>query len=244
MPRHHRVGIERQVGGALVEADEAGDGGSVGHKIKIVAIYCGTHLGDEDLLARGGEVHVEDIGVREHVAPIHFVVHSAEVLYGVGKVVECGGEGEGLDAEHGPLEARAHGARIVDIRAEVGPLIDARDDEVELLLHAEDGDAHAVGGGGIDAVSLDGAEEVDLLHLIAAAVDIDGMAGRALLRLGGDDSHLAQMPCIVHEVGEALRGDAVVVGEQDPHNHPPCVFLYSPRRASASRMRASISSLE
>ncbi len=198
---HDGIGVKLKIRSALIEADEAGDGGAVGQKVEVVAIDGGAHLREEDLLARGGEVDVEDVRLGEHVAPFYLIIHSSDVLDGVGEIFKRGGEGEGLHAEHGPLEARAHGARIVDVRAEVGAFIDARDDEVELLLHAENGDAHAVGGGGIDAVGLDGAEEVRLLHLIAAAVDVDGVAGRALLRLGGDDSHLPQMPCKFHEVG-------------------------------------------
>ena len=93
-----------------------------------------------------------------HSFILYFRKHSVDVLHCVFKRGKAGGNRHSLHADFRRLEARAHGTRIVDVAAEVEAAVDARNYQIERFLHSERGDAHAVGGGGIDAVRLHASE--------------------------------------------------------------------------------------
>ena len=74
------------------------------------------------------------------------------------------GDGDGGQPEHQPLERRRHGARVGDVVAEVGAVVDPRDDQVGTLAEqAEVGEAHAVDRGALGREADRAVVELDLL---------------------------------------------------------------------------------
>ena len=93
---------------------------------------------------------------------------------------------------------------------EIRPAVDAGYGEIELLLHAEQGDPHAVGGRGIYAVCFDPIEEIGAADFIRL-VDLDRVALCALLRLGRKHAHFALCFRPIYEMPKPLGLDPVVV---------------------------------
>ena len=124
------------------------------------------------------------------------------------------------DAEHDPLERGGHGPRVGDVVAEVGAVVDPRDDQVGLLLagQAEVGEPDAVHRGPVGREAGRAVVEGDLLDPQRRAGG-DRAGRRAAVRVRGDHAQLE-----LGHLGERaakglqpLRPYAVVVRDQDAH---------------------------
>jgi hypothetical protein len=117
-------------------------------------------------------------------------------------------------AQETALHRRGDGARIDDVVAEVGGVVDARHHDVGFgFEHAGDGDVHAVGRRAVYAEAA-GLE----LHHAHRAVEGEGVAGAAAVAVRRDHDHL--MAGIAQARGEDAdaRGvDAVVVADKYAH---------------------------
>ena len=122
-------------------------------------------------------------------------------------------------AEHDSLQRGGDGAGIGDVVAQVGAVVDPRHDQLRLEAdQPEGGEPHAIDGGPVGRVTHAAVLEVDLLHPQRRPGGDAAGAGGAV-RVGRDHRQLdvghrqQRAPHLV----QALRGDAVVVGEQDFH---------------------------
>ena len=124
------------------------------------------------------------------------------------------------DAEDDPLEGRGDGARVGDVVAEVGAVVDPGDDQVgpaaeqPQLGEADAVDRRAVGGKAAVAVA-----ELDLLDGERRA-GRDAARGRAAVRVGGDHVDLDPVD-LAQRAARRLQaggGDPVVVGEENAHD--------------------------
>src|SRR5207342_2434176 len=129
------------------------------------------------------------------------------------------GEDDGGDAEHDPLQRRRHRARVGDVVAEVGAVVDAGDDQVRAAAdQAQLGEADAVDRGAVGGVAAVAVAELDLLDAERRAGG-DAAGGGAAVGVRRDHVDLdavevAQRPPRRLQAG---GGDAVVVGEEDAH---------------------------
>src|SRR5690606_35905326 len=117
-------------------------------------------------------------------------------------------------AEETPLHRRGDGARIDDVVAQVGGVVDAGDDDVRLHLeHAGDGDVDAVGGRAEHAPDL----RLDLFHP-QRHVQGQRVAGAGAVAVRGDDQDLvAGIAQALREDADAGGIDAVIVADQYAH---------------------------
>lgn len=135
-------------------------------------------------------------------------------------------ERERGDAVDERLARARDGARVVDVVADVGPVVDARQRELgAAVLHdVGERDEDAVDGRAVDGVAAP-AEVVEARR----AVQRDGLRDAALLVFGRDGRDVAEhLARRVDEHVESEGADAIVVGEQ--HAHRPGV-LAGPARA-------------
>ena len=129
------------------------------------------------------------------------------------------GEGDRGDAEDDPLERRGDGARVGDVVAEVGAVVDPGDDQVGAAAdQAQLGEADAVDRGAVGGVADGAVAELDLLDAQRRAGG-DAAGGGAAVGVGGDHVdldpvELAQRPPRRLQAGGR---DAVVVGQEDAH---------------------------
>jgi hypothetical protein len=128
-------------------------------------------------------------------------------------------ERQGRQAEDQSLERRGDGSRVGDVVAEIGAVVDARDDQLRPAAEqAQVGEPHAVHRGALGRVSDRPVVEV---HLI----DPDRRARRdrpcrgAAIGVRGDHVQLDALDLEQSPTQrlQARRGQAVVVGEQDSH---------------------------
>ena len=127
--------------------------------------------------------------------------------------------GDGGDAEHNALERRGHGARVGDVVAEVGAVVDAGDDQLRLELQkAEPGEAHAVHRRAVGGETTPTVAEVHLLDPERLARG-DAPRRGAPVGVGRDhrELHVRDLEQRLAHHAQADCLDAVVVGEQDLH---------------------------
>ncbi len=123
------------------------------------------------------------------------------------------------DAEHDPLEGSGDGARIGDVVAEVGAVVDPRDDQVGTAPdQPELGEADAVDRRPVRRVAAIAVAELDLLHGQRRAGRDAARRGAAVGVRGDhldlDPVDLAQRPPRGLQAGSR---DAVVVGQKNAH---------------------------
>ena len=115
------------------------------------------------------------------------------------------------------VSAAPDGAGVVDRPTDVGSRIDAGHDEIDRAEHAEAGEHRAQRRRPVDAPRL--LDAFDRRHPRLGLDEVQGAdpgPGTGVLDLRSDDDDLA---VAAHRAGEdvqAGRGDAVVVGDQDP----------------------------
>ena len=113
------------------------------------------------------------------------------------------------------LHGRADGARVGHVVAQVGPVVDARGDEVEADLEvAQEGEAHRVGRRAVHGPAGRAVVE-DALPDPQRAHEGHRVAHRRLVRLRGQDVDVADGLEGLLEREQAARFDAVVVGDED-----------------------------
>ncbi|MNY09289.1 hypothetical protein D3C86_1421990 [compost metagenome] len=132
--------------------------------------------------------------------------------------------GHALDAANGRFEGGRDGARVDDVRAEVGPAVDAREDHVgKLFEQGADGELDAVRRGAVDRVcGLDLAAEIVLLDP-QGLVQRQGVTGGRALAIRGDHRHLVLGGQGQGHGPDAGGVDPVVVGNKNAHRW--CPFL-------------------
>ena len=119
--------------------------------------------------------------------------------------------GDCRNPEQRALERTGHRARIRHIVAEIPSLVDARDDEIGLLLDdVRDRQVHAVGRRAVDAVGL----RPDRLDAQRTA-QRERVADRARLLHRRDDRHISEMSQRRRERLDTLGVHAIVVGDQN-----------------------------
>jgi hypothetical protein len=129
------------------------------------------------------------------------------------------GEGDGGDAEDDSLEGGGDRARVGDVVAEVGSVVDPGDDQVRAAAdQAQLGEAHAVDRRAVRGVADVAVAELDLLDGQRRA-GRDAARGGAAVRVRGDHVELDPLDLAQGAAGRLQAGgrDAVVVGEQDAH---------------------------
>ena len=146
------------------------------------------------------------------------------------------GDGDRRNPEHDPLERGGDRPRVGDVVAQVGAVVDARDDQVGPFAHqAEIGEADAVDRGAVGRVGDEAVVELDLLDRERGARR-DAPRRGAAIGVGDDDVDLdpvdlhQRAPKGVHPLG----ADSVVVGEQDTHRVDSRDALVEHRRPSRS----------
>ena len=113
------------------------------------------------------------------------------------------------------LHRRADRARIRDVVPEVGPVVDARRDEIEPVPEVpEEGEADRVGRRAVDRVGQRAIRERPLSYAEWPHQRLL-MADRALVRVRGDDRHVTHLVERLLEGEEAARFDPVVVRDED-----------------------------
>ena len=144
------------------------------------------------------------------------------------------GDGDRRQAEHDALERGGHGAGVGDVVAEVGAVVDARDDQLglEALDEPERGEADAVHGRPVGRVADGAVAERDLLHPQRPPGG-DPAADRGAVGVRRDDGELdpGHLQQRAPQRLQALGLDPVVVGEQDAHDREDKPAIRPPRRA-------------
>ena len=120
------------------------------------------------------------------------------------------------NAERQPFHGGGDGARVEHVLAHVLPVIDAAQDEVGPLVEQRlDSEHHAVGRRAIDLPAPLGAP-----HRTQRMMQRERMTGGALLAVRRDDGDFAQRLGRFDEALDAVREDAVVVGDEKAHQRP------------------------
>ena len=133
------------------------------------------------------------------------------------------GDRDRRQPEQDALERRGDRAGVRDVVAEVHPVVHARDDELglEAVDEAERREPHAVHRRAVGGVAVRAVAEVDLLHPQRAARR-DRARHRRAVAVGRDDGELdvGHRQQRAAQLLQALRLDAVVVGQQHLHAAP------------------------
>ena len=133
------------------------------------------------------------------------------------------GDGEAREAEDQAFDRGGHGPRVGDVVAEVRAVVDAGDHDLgpEAVHEAQVRQADAVDRRPVGGVADGAVAERDLGDEQRAAGRDHPREGRAVAVRGDDDEVDAVDAQQRAPQGlQALRLDAVVVREQDPHAHP------------------------
>ena len=131
------------------------------------------------------------------------VAAEAEVHLPLGRLLR---NGDRRQPQHDALERRRDRARVGDVVAEVGPVVDARDDQLGLEAdQAERRKAHAVDRRAVGGEAAAAVVERELLHPQRAARG-DAARARRAVRVGCDHGKLnARQPAPGHAAAHAVR---------------------------------------
>ncbi len=122
-------------------------------------------------------------------------------------------ERDGGDPAESSLTGGRHGARVVHVAAEVGPVVDPAGDEVGSAreeVGAEERDVDAV-----DRRAVDGVDVLFDLRVSERTMQRDGVTLRALLCLGRDGDHIRDLGESGPKGGASGREHAVVIGDKN-----------------------------
>ena len=162
------------------------------------------------------------------------------MINGAGVVFGRSRQGDGLNSQISGFAGSADGAGVHHVSADVQSPVNTGDHQVEFQLQPQNSEPDAVSGGGIHGPGCDARFQFHLPGF-KVFVQLNAMAFSALFIFGDHGGDFTQLAAPLDQ-RQQLRGiDAVVVGDQNSHNHPSCVSLYSLTWASASRRRSSIS---
>jgi hypothetical protein len=145
----------------------------------------------------------------------------AEVHLAGGRLL---GDRDGRQSQHDALQRGGHRARIGDVVAEVGAVVDPGDDRLggEALDEAELGQAHAVHRRAVGGVAVRAVVEVHPLHPQRPARR-DRARHRRAVAVGRDDRQI-DVGDVQQRLAQRLQSvgpDPVVVGQQHAHDLSP-----------------------
>ena len=208
----HRIGVQIHGVTGLEHILASGHLHVIFHGFKLVGVVRATLTGNAEAHRVIGNVDIVQV-VLFHQMVVHNVLENLIHMFHRTVIVRRGGgEGNGGNAQRICLENGACGAGVDHITADVQTSVDAGDHQVKLFLHAQNGIANAVGGGGVNGVGGDAGGKVHLFYF-KRLVDLDAVALAALLIFGNKHSHFAQLLRPLCQGQQALGADAIVVGD-------------------------------
>lgn len=122
----------------------------------------------------------------------------------------------GRDAFQGPFDCGGHGARVNDIDGAVAAMVDSAQQDVRFAVqNFVDRQLDTIHWGARSSIRLDvGGTKLMWPHFQNVA-DGDGMSHPTLVAVWRHDHDISQVGDAFHQVADARRGDAVVIGDEN-----------------------------